>query len=377
MSSNEVAPAVKADTINAKMWAALGDAFFPCEQAVAKLDAGQYTIDYSHDRGVFFAKKEVNLDDLLILPDSATEAVLAEIGEFWKREEIYRKYRYLWKRGILLWGPPGSGKTTTVQLISKRIVELDGIAVYVSNPKLAATGLKYLRKIEPKRPVVVMLEDLDTVVNQFEGELLALLDGELQIDNVVFVATTNYPEKLDPRIVNRPSRFDLVKKVPMPNAAARRLYLLNREPSFEKTFRSVEDSEGLKKSIVEREALSNHIDDIVDRLTESLKSADLTDEQISKKINGTSKLTGDDAKLKTELISARKALKNLPVPKGTIQVSEVDYWVGLTEGFSVAHLKEVVLGVQCFGKTVEEVVRRMRAMMGSKPSSSRGDAGYT
>ena len=51
------------------------------------------------------------------------------------------------------------------------------------------------------------------------------MDGELQIDNVLFVATTNYPEKLDRRLVCRPSRFDIIRKVGMPTASAREVYL--------------------------------------------------------------------------------------------------------------------------------------------------------
>lgn len=282
------------------MWAVLSDCYFPCEQSVSTLPPGQYTIEHSQDRGIFFSKKDVNLDDLVQLPDSATSAVLKEIDEFWRREDIYRKYRYLWKRGVLLWGPPGSGKTTTVQLISQKIITMGGIAVYVSNPKHAAFGLKLMRKVEPKRPIVVMLEDLDAIAAHHEADLLSLLDGELQIDNVVFVATTNYPERLDKRIVNRPSRFDLVKKVPMPTPDARRTYLLNREPDLE--------------------------------------------------IETTKRPAGD--------------------------VKSVDYWVELTDGFSIAHLKEVILGVRCFGKPIEDVVKRMKTMMKNPPSSTGGDASY-
>lgn len=282
------------------MWAVMSDAYFPCEMAVNTLPPGQYTIEHSNDRGIFFAKKEVNLDDLVILPDSSTDAVIAEIEEFWRREDVYRRYRYLWKRGVLLWGPPGSGKTTTVQLISKKIIERGGISVYCSHPKNVAFGLRLMRKVEPTRSIVVMMEDIDAIVNHHEADLLSLLDGELQIDNVVFVATTNYPEKLDKRIVNRPSRFDLVKKVPMPSTDARRVYLLSREPGLANDTRTVDGN----------------------------------------------------------------------------SVSELDYWVAQTDGFSVAHLKEVVLGVKCFGKSVEEVVKRMRAMMKNPPTSNGGDMGF-
>jgi SpoVK/Ycf46/Vps4 family AAA+-type ATPase len=74
-----------------------------------------------------------------------------------------------------------------------------------------------------------VLEDLDAIVERCgESELLSLLDGEGQIDNVVFIATTNYPERLDPRIVNRPSRFDRVVKIGMPTKAARKMYIASR-----------------------------------------------------------------------------------------------------------------------------------------------------
>ncbi len=116
--------------------------------------------------------------------------------------------------------------TSTLQQISNEVIENGGISVYVSNPDLSAKGLKILRQVEPTRPLVVMLEDIDTIIDDHgEADLLALMDGELQIDNVVFVATTNFPERLDQRFVCRPSRFDLVRKIGMPNEEARRVYL--------------------------------------------------------------------------------------------------------------------------------------------------------
>ena len=312
MSEAQGSQNIKSTNMNAQMWAVLGgDAYFPCEEAVKELPPGQYTIEHSNDRGIFFSRKDVNLDDLVVLPDSATDAVLAEIEEFWRREDVYRKYRYLWKRGVLLWGPPGSGKTTTVQLISKSIIDRGGISVYCSNPKNAAFGLRLMRKVEPKRPIVVMMEDIDAIVHNHEADLLSLLDGELQIDNVVFVATTNYPEKLDKRIVNRPSRFDLVKKVPMPSPQARRVYLLSREPDLEEQRRSLSEAQ----------------------------------------------------------------MTNLGF--AAADVNELDYWIALTDNFSVAHIKEVILGVKCFGKPVEEVVKRMRNLMQKPPSSMSSEAGFS
>jgi SpoVK/Ycf46/Vps4 family AAA+-type ATPase len=60
-----------------------------------------------------------------------------------------------------------------------------------------------------------------------------MLDGENQIENVVHIATTNYPYLLDRRFIDRPSRFDTIKKVGMPSAAARKIYFQHKEPELD------------------------------------------------------------------------------------------------------------------------------------------------
>lgn len=211
-----------------KMWAVYGGrSYSPCEMAVLEMPAGQYTVEASNQLGIYFKRTDVNLDELVTLPDSVSEEVIAEIENFWQKEEHFRQFGFLWKRGVLMWGPPGSGKTSTLQVVSERIVSRGGLSIYVDDPDIAAKGLKLLRAVEPLRPLVIMLEDIDAIIDTHgESSLLALMDGELQIDNVVFVATTNYPERLDKRFINRPSRFDIVKKIGMPNEVARRTYLV-------------------------------------------------------------------------------------------------------------------------------------------------------
>jgi SpoVK/Ycf46/Vps4 family AAA+-type ATPase len=54
------------------------------------------------------------------------------------------------------------------------------------------------------------------------------LDGVKQIEDVVYIATTNYPEKLQDRITNRPSRFDRRYKVELPNEEIRRAYIQHK-----------------------------------------------------------------------------------------------------------------------------------------------------
>jgi len=260
----------------ASMWSKTGPAYFPTEDTTDELFPGQYTVEYSHGRGIYFRRKPINIDRLLILPDSTTEEIVEGIELFWEKKETFHELGFLWKRGVLLYGPPGGGKTSTLQLIAKKIIMRGGISVYVKDPKMTAEGLEVLRRIEPDRPIVVLLEDLDSITEKHgEHDVLAMLDGELQIDNVVFIATTNYPESLEDRLVNRPSRFDIVRQIGMPSPDARRLYLSTMSKRLRKDEteleRWVEASHDfsiahLKEMIIAVEALEQDFDDVVDRL---------------------------------------------------------------------------------------------------------------
>lgn len=272
-------PPIYTHTDDLKMWAIHGHNYFPCESTIPSLPPGQYTIGQSENRGIFFSKKNICLDELLILPDSTSEEILNGITHFWTQEKKFREFSFLWKRGVLLWGPTGSGKTSLVQLLSKKIVELGGFSVYVDCPDVDARGLEILRRIEPTRPIVVMLEDIDAIIKRYnEATVLALFDGELQIDNVVYIATTNYPGRLDPRIINRPSRFDVVKKIGMPSSASREVYLRHKHPALsESTLKSWIDATEdfsfahLKELIIAVECLGQKFEDVIYRLREMMK----------------------------------------------------------------------------------------------------------
>jgi SpoVK/Ycf46/Vps4 family AAA+-type ATPase len=79
--------------------------------------------------------------------------------------------------------------------------------------------------VQPDTKIVVFMEDLDALLERKESVTLNMLDGAEDLQRVVFVATTNYPEKLGPRVQNRPSRFDRRFKIPHPSPVARQMYL--------------------------------------------------------------------------------------------------------------------------------------------------------
>lgn len=202
-----------------------GKIFVPANKTVQTLPPGVYEVDISPNIGLFFEKIPVKTENLLRFPDTNSDVVVEEIQTFWDREELFGTYELIYKRGILLWGPAGSGKSCTVQLIMEDVVNRGGVVLKFDQPDIFIDGMRALRLIQPASPVVVIMEDIDSIIEEYsESEVLNILDGVNEIEKVVFLATTNYPEKLGKRIVNRPSRFDKRFKIGAPNAASRKMY---------------------------------------------------------------------------------------------------------------------------------------------------------
>jgi hypothetical protein len=202
-----------------------GTDFFPAGSTSKDLSPGVYDIRISQ-AGLFFSRVPIGTEKLLVFPDTNIEKVVKEIQKFWTRQEKFKQFGLTFKRGILMWGPPGSGKTCAIKLITRDIINLGGVVIRMGEPDVTANGLRIFRQIQPDTPVVVLIEDIDATIEKHnESDLLNILDGFEGLHKIVFVATTNYPEKLGPRIVNRPSRFDKRFKIGYPSDVSRRMYL--------------------------------------------------------------------------------------------------------------------------------------------------------
>ena len=158
-------------------------------------------------------------------------SLVAEARRWRESEAWYRARGLPWRRGWLLHGPPGTGKTALVRAVAE---DLD-LPVYVFD--LASLKNDELRQawaeMLAETPCLALLEDVDAVFTGRENTavkeggltfdcLLNCLDGVQRADGLLVAVTTNHPEKLDPALgvasedetASRPGRIDRVVEMP-------------------------------------------------------------------------------------------------------------------------------------------------------------------
>lgn len=223
-----------AERIEYTQWLKRGTStFIPTDNAktVSEIEAGVYNLRWNRSSGFYLFKKDLKLDELTNLDSEELKEVIDSIKVFWTKKDKFKEYGFTYKRGILMYGPPGSGKTSVINLLAKYLMEdMNGVVFILQSAgdlDLYRENIaEVYRLIEPDRPIITVIEDIDGLCNRMETEttLINILDGIEQLENVVYIATTNYLEKLSERITNRPNRFDRRIHIGFPNAKARRSY---------------------------------------------------------------------------------------------------------------------------------------------------------
>jgi len=201
-----------------------GDVKIPTSSTKAVLDAGIYKMSTTMQGEAVFQKHNLVTDELLRFEDDRHTLVLKEVADFWDLREKFKALGFTHKRGLLMHGAPGSGKSCLMKLVMNDIVERGDVVLIGRSPHDLRTCLDQFRKVEPNRRAVVMLEDVDEMARYGEHTLLELFDGDDQIDGVLFMGTTNYLERLAPRM-KRAGRFDRTIEIPHPPKAGRLAYL--------------------------------------------------------------------------------------------------------------------------------------------------------
>ena len=162
----------------------------------------------------------------IVLPDGVLERIERTTFGMSRHAERLRASGRHMRRGLLLHGPPGVGKTLTAmylaaQMRDRTVVLLtgQGLGTVTSSVDLA-TALA---------PSIVILEDVDLVAmersfeptNAILFELLNAMDGLDADHDVLFVLTTNAPERIEPALAARPGRIDQAVALPLPDAEGR------------------------------------------------------------------------------------------------------------------------------------------------------------
>jgi ATPase family associated with various cellular activities (AAA) len=212
------------------------DAKVTTEEAVV-VPGGVYGFERSdHSAPHRLAPMTVRQDSYLKLPE-IHDKITADIQCFLEGESVYQEFGSQFRRGILLYGPPGNGKTSLIREIVRTLIPKDSLVVFMDRVP-PHHFIQVMQTTFSRRLKVIIFEELAaTLKNSNLDHVLAFLDGEMSLNRCLILATTNYPARLPANIVDRPSRFDKLYRISDPNDTGRKILLEHF------LGRAVEDSE--------------------------------------------------------------------------------------------------------------------------------------
>jgi cell division protease FtsH len=166
--------------------------------------------------GEIIKRKRTRRWDDILLPEKTKRMVRTHVEDFLRHSLTLQEMGVKARRGLILAGPPGTGKTLLGKVLSDT---LDVSFMWVS-PRHVANAASFHAILTLARfvtPTVVFLEDLDLFAEErvFSssiglGELMNQLDGALDNENLITIATTNRLDVIEKALRNRPGRFDRV-----------------------------------------------------------------------------------------------------------------------------------------------------------------------
>jgi transitional endoplasmic reticulum ATPase len=188
-------------------------------------------------REVYVEVPAVHWDDVGGLEDVKQQ--LREMVEWpLKKPEKFRKMGIKPPKGVLLYGPPGCGKTLIARAVA---TESESNFISIKGPEVFSKWVgesekairEVFRKARMAAPCVVFIDEIDSiaprrglgysdsgVTERVVSQLLTEMDGLISMENIVVLAATNKPEILDPALM-RPGRFDRLIYIPPPDENAR------------------------------------------------------------------------------------------------------------------------------------------------------------
>ncbi len=162
-----------------------------------------------------------------VIPHEQVRTELDFIRASIRNREMLKAEGLTIRRGLLLSGPPGDGKSTAIECFVNDIVGEATIII--------VEAVEHIRAVyhlaQMLAPAVVILEDLDLMTktrqnayaygakDDVTGELLQVLSGGSAYDEIVTIATTNHPEAIDEALAKRAGRFDAHIRMGYPSEA--------------------------------------------------------------------------------------------------------------------------------------------------------------
>lgn len=182
----------------------------------------------------------IHFDD--VAGEDEAKENLSEIVDFLHHPDKYAKIGAKMPKGVLLVGPPGTGKTMLAKAVAGEagvpffpIAGSEFVEMFVG---MGASKVRDLfQQAKQKAPCIIFIDEIDAIGQKRTGnamgnsereqtlnQLLTEMDGFNADDNVVILAATNRPESLDPALL-RPGRFDRCVPVELPDLAGREAIL--------------------------------------------------------------------------------------------------------------------------------------------------------
>jgi hypothetical protein len=182
----------------------------------------------SGDLAVTIHKSRPVCDADIVLPEKLLRRIERHtVGFSAKAEKLGAAGQHM-KRGLLLHGRPGTGKTLTAMYLAARMQNRTVLLLTGGGIGLIEAACKMARALQP---ATVVIEDVDLIAEERTRvnnanttllfELLNQMDGVGEDADVLFLLTTNRPDILEPALAARPGRVDQAIELPLPDDACR------------------------------------------------------------------------------------------------------------------------------------------------------------